>query len=154
VTARELLARHPIGRELSAAQLDRLAECACRARFGEGEKIFAEGGPANAVYLIVDGRVSLEQYVPARGTLALESLGRGDLLGLSWLFPGGRWILDARAVEATETVRLAADCVHARMAEDVELRAALTAHLLQALYQRLERVRLQRLDVYRTEPAA
>ena len=153
MTARAQLAAHPIGRDLSHAQLDRLAECAGLARFDAGATIFAEGGPANAVYLIVEGRVSLEQYIPGRGALALESLGRGDMLGLSWMFPRGRWILDARAAEPTETVRLAADCVRAQMTEDLELRAALTEHLVRTLYQRLERVRLQRLDVYRAEPA-
>jgi hypothetical protein len=73
------------------------------------------------------------------------------MLGLSWLFPGGHWILDARAVEATATIVLEAKRVRARMEADPALGLALAKHVIQQLYQRLERVRLQRLDVYRGE---
>lgn len=147
-TARDLLARHPFARGLSAPQLDRVAACGRLARFGAGEVIFRDGGAADALYLIARGRVALEQHVPARGALQLENLGGGDLLGLSWLFPGGRWVLDARAVEQTDAVVLEAGCVHACMHGDPALGLLLATHVIDQLYARLERVRLQRLDVY------
>jgi CRP-like cAMP-binding protein len=151
VRPREALAQHPFARGLTSAHVDRLATCAQLARFTEGDVIFRDGGLANALYLITSGRVVLEQHVPARGTVQLENLVGGDLLGLSWLFPEARWILDARAVEPTEVVVLDAECVRACMAEDPVLGLAIATHVIHQLYQRLERVRLQRLDVYRAD---
>lgn len=147
-----MLADHPFALGLSDAQLDRLAACGRATRFREGEVVFREGGVADALYLIASGHVVLEQHVPTRGALRVESLGTGDLLGLSWLFPEGRWVLDARALAPTDAVRLDATCVQACMAEDPALGLALATHVIHQLYQRLERVRLQRLDVYGAPP--
>jgi CRP-like cAMP-binding protein len=147
----ELLRRHPFTRDLSDALVQKLVPCARLARFPEGATIFREGGAADAVYLILGGRVALEQHVPGKGTVQMESLSGGDLLGLSWLFPGGRWTLDARVVEAAETVALEAGCLKAQMDADPPLGLAVSRHVIHQLYQRLERVRLQRLDVYRGE---
>ena len=152
MTEADRLKAHPFMRGLADAQVARIASCTRLARFPESAVIFREGGEADALYLILRGRVVLEQHVPGKGDVQLESLSEGDILGLSWLFPGGRWVLEARAVEPTEAFALEAGCVQARMQEDAALGLALAKHLIHQLYQRLERVRLQRLDVYRTEP--
>jgi CRP/FNR family transcriptional regulator, cyclic AMP receptor protein len=147
-----LLQRHPFARDLSEAQVSALAACARMQRFPAGAVIFREGGDAGALYLVLSGRIVLEQHVPGKGDMQLENLTGGDMLGLSWLFPSGRWLLDARAVEPTEVLVFDARCVHARMDGDASLGLAVSRHIIEQLYQRLERVRLQRLDVYRGEP--
>ena len=147
----EPLKSHPLTRGLSDAQLEQLATCSRLAPFQEGAVIFREGGEADALYLIFSGRIVLEQHIPGKGDVKLENLAAGDLLGLSWLLPGGRWVLGARAVEATATIALDAKSVHALMDKDVALGLALAKHVIGQLYQRLEHVRLQRLDVYRGE---
>jgi len=151
VNEADLLRRHPFARGLSDDLAQRLVPCARLTRFPEGAVIFREGGAADALYLIVSGRVALEQHVPGRGTLQMENLSGGDLLGLSWLFPGGRWTLDARAVEPTEALVLDAGALKALLDADAALGFAVSQHVIQQLYQRLERARLQRLDVYRGE---
>lgn len=148
----KLLHGHPLSRGLSETQIGELVACARSSSFPEGAVIFREGGEANALYLILSGRIVLEQHVPGTGDLQLETLTGGDILGLSWLFPGGRWVLDARAVEPAEVLVLDARCVHARMDGDASLGLVISRHVIEQLYQRLERVRLQRLDVYRGQP--
>lgn len=147
----DLLKSHPCCRGLSDAQVQALVPSARIARFPEGATIFREGGEADAVYLILRGRVVLEQHVPGKGDVQLENLTGGDMLGLSWLFPGSHWVLSARAVEDTEAVALDAHGVRAQMDANAPLGLALAKHVISQLYQRLERVRLQRLDVYRGE---
>jgi CRP-like cAMP-binding protein len=147
----ELLKSHAFSRGLSDAQVEDLVPYARLAPFPEGSVIFREGGDSDALYLILSGRVVLEQHVPGKGDVQLENLRGGDLLGLSWLFPGGHWVLDARAAEETATIALEAEGVRARMDADPTLGLALAKHVIQQLYQRLERIRLQRLDVYRGE---
>ncbi len=145
------LGEHPFLRGLGAGQLAGLLGCAREVRYGEGEFIFREGEAADTVYLLRHGAVALEQHVPGRGVVTVESLGAGDILGLSWLVPGARWMLDARCVEPVTAFALEAECLSRRMREDATLGVALLTPLVHALYQRLVRVRLQRLDVYKTE---
>jgi CRP-like cAMP-binding protein len=149
VNVEDALKAHPFARGASKPQVEDLMACAHLTAFREGAFIFREGGDASAVYLLLRGRVVLEQHVPGRGDIQLEELVSGDMLGLSWLFPGGRWLLDARVVEAVDAVELDAPCLHAAMQRDPVLGLSVAKHVVAQLYQRLERVRLQRLDVYR-----
>lgn len=148
----QLLRDHPFCRGLGQAQVEQLARIGRLAPFPAGAFIFREGGAADCLYLIASGRVVLEQHVPGKGDVQLESLTAGELLGLSWLFAGARWVLDARAATEVVTVALGASELHARMDAEPSLGLALTKHVVQQLYQRLERVRLQRLDVYKGAP--
>jgi CRP-like cAMP-binding protein len=148
VNEETLLATHPFLRGLDSEQRSKLLPCARLVRFPPGATILREDGPADTLYLLGAGHVVLEQHLPGRGNIQLESLVGGDILGLSWMLPRGRWSLDARAVEETLAVALDAACLHALMAEDPGLGLALATELLHHLYRRLERARLQRLDVY------
>jgi hypothetical protein len=96
------------------------------------------------------GHVALEVNVPGKGVVQMESAGPEDILGLSWLIPPYRLHLDARAVDAVVALAFDATCLRGKMEADHDLGFALTQRLLQEAYRRLERVRLQRLDVYRT----
>lgn len=143
-------ARHPFLKTLDAAQRERLLPLAREAGYERDAFVFREGGDADTLFLLRSGRVALEQHLPGQGVLQLESLGGGDLLGLSWLFSSQRWTLDARCVEPVQAYALRADGVRALVRDDPVLGVALLGHVVEALYRRLMRVRLQRLDVYRS----
>jgi CRP/FNR family transcriptional regulator, cyclic AMP receptor protein len=140
---------HPLFKVLTEAQLDRLVPCAREATFEDGVLVFRDGAIADALYLLRAGCVALEQHVPGQGVIKVESLCAGDILGLSWLFPTAQWTLDARAVGTVEAVALDAAGLRQAMQEDPALGLALLTHVVGALYRRLMRARLQRLDVYR-----
>ena len=135
-------------RTLTREQVERLVPCAREVEFSDGIFIFREGTPADAIYLIDSGSVALEVHIPGREPAKVESLRDSDVLGLSWLFPSAQWTLDARAVGRVRAIALRADCLRERMDEDTALAAALLTQMSLTLYQRLQRVRLQRLDVY------
>ena len=113
-------------------------------QFEAGQSVFQEGSPANRFYLILEGKVALESKLEGRGMILLQTLGSGDNLGWSWLFPPYSLHSDARAVERTKTIffygtRLREQCEHdhdlgyqlmSRIAEVVILQ-------LQATQQRL-----------------
>jgi CRP/FNR family transcriptional regulator, cyclic AMP receptor protein len=94
------LADHPFLNGLDARHLNTLAECAMQTSFKAGETIFRQGDPANRFYLLKNGRVSLETSNGA----VVQTIGAGDVLGWSWLFPPYFWSFDARAVEPTEAI--------------------------------------------------
>lgn len=145
------LREHPFLRTLHGDQLQALIRCAREVEYRAGTFVFREGGPADALYLLRSGCVALEQHVPGRGVIRVESLCAGDLLGLSWLFGDARWTLDARCIEPVRAFALDAACVRDQMKQDGTLALEILMHTVDALYQRLMRVRLQRLDVYQAE---
>jgi CRP-like cAMP-binding protein len=146
------LSDHPFLRELQPDQVENIAACAREVAFPAGAVIFREGRPASSLYLLRSGRVALEINVPPRGAVRVETLAGGDILGLSWLFAPYRWQTDAHAVEPVIAIAIDAPCLRAKLDEDPALGHAVTRSLAHKLYERLERVRLQRLDVYKAEP--
>lgn len=146
------LDQHPFLRGLSPEQVNSIACNTRELSFPAGTLLLREGEQANTLYLLRGGRVALELNIPGRGPTQLETLKAGDILGLSWLFPPYRWHLDARAVEPVSAFALDASCLRGPTPEHPVLEPALAMRLLRHLYDRLERVRLQRLDVYRAGP--
>jgi CRP-like cAMP-binding protein len=101
--ALEEVAEHPFLRGLSDAHLRALADCAMRLRFEEGAVIFREGDPANRFYLLIRGKVALETEQSEK-RVRVQTIGGGDVLGWSWLFPPYYTHFDARALEATDAM--------------------------------------------------
>lgn len=143
-----LLGKHDFLKGLSPAQTKFLVGCAKNVRFAERAYLMREGRQADVFYLIRAGRIALEIDVPGRGPLQMESLGPGDILGLSWLVPPYREQLDARAVEPVMAIAFDAACLRDKLDADHDLGYALVRRVFEHAYRRLVRVRLQRLDVY------
>jgi len=86
-TLQPILSRQAIFRDLDPDYLNTIVGCAANVRFKAGTFIFREGEPADHFFLIRAGKVALQIHHPERGPLTIETLGEGDILGWSWLFP-------------------------------------------------------------------
>jgi CRP/FNR family cyclic AMP-dependent transcriptional regulator len=95
---------HPLFAALTPHQATVVAGCASNVVFDEGETIFHAGDKADTFYLLRHGRVALDLHAGERGSLTIETLGPGELLGWSWLIPPYRWQFDARAVDLVRAV--------------------------------------------------
>ena len=98
------IAEHRLFKELAPRYLALLAEVAMFKDFAADEVIFREGDPANRFYLILDGEVTVESAPKDRPPVVLQTIGRDDVLGWSWLFPPYYWHFDARATEPTKAI--------------------------------------------------
>ena len=79
-----------------------LAGSACRIHFEKGTIIFHQGETANRFYLIQDGTIELEVALKSdERRIVAGSIGRGGVLGWSWLFPPYEWQFTARALTQT-----------------------------------------------------
>jgi CRP/FNR family cyclic AMP-dependent transcriptional regulator len=125
-----------------------LAGCATTAGADRGEMIFREGEPANTFWLIRHGRVGLELRSPSSGGLAIETLGPGDVLGWSWLFPPYRWHFDARALDDVRAIAVDGACLRGKCEEDPAFGYALMKRFSHVMLDRLQATRLRLLDVY------
>lgn len=148
-TLDSVLGQHRFFKDLQPHHLKFIASCASNVRFDAGKFLFHEGQEANDFYVIRRGKVSLEVFSPKRGTIVIETLGEGEVLGWSWLFPPYRWHFDARAVELTTAVRFDAKCLRDKCEEDHDLGYELMKRFSDVVLQRLQATRLQLLDVYR-----
>jgi len=138
----------PFFQGLEPAYLRLIGGCASVACFDEGETVFRMGEPAERFYIIDAGRAALEVYAPERGIVTIETLGAGDILGVSWLFPPYRWPYDARALEPMRTVAFNAVCLRAACEDDHDLGYDLMKRFAKLMVARLHAARLQLMDVY------
>jgi len=143
-----ILAEHPFFAGLEPAYLQLLVGCASNVRFDAGQTIFREGEEANQFFLIRHGKVALDIYAAERGSITIETLDEGDILGWSWLVPPYFWQFDARAVELTRAVALDGKCLRKKSEEDHDLAYELLKRFVHIIEQRLQATRLQLLNVY------
>jgi CRP/FNR family transcriptional regulator, cyclic AMP receptor protein len=96
------IAAIPFLKGMSDQHISVLAACACRIHFEKGTIIFHQGETANRFYLIEEGTIELE-VTPKSGERRIGAghIGRGAVLGWSWLFPPYEWQFTARALTQT-----------------------------------------------------
>lgn len=143
-----LLRAHPFLHDLPTAQLRQLVDCTRNLRFRTGEYLLREGDHEDTLYLIRQGTVAIEMPRPGGEAICIETLGPGDVLGVSLLTPSAAH-LDCRARDTVVALGLDNRCLHRKMDDDPRLGYALSMRLLERTYQRLARARLQNLDVYK-----
>lgn len=126
------------------ASVDWLVSCAQAVSFEAGDFLLSTGKPANHLFLIVRGRVSIEAPpVGDKGAIILQTLADGDTVGWSWMLPPYTWNLDARALEKVEVVTVDAVKLRARLETDIPMAAK--------LYRRFSEVMLQRIHAMRKQ---
>ena len=139
-----LIEQQPFFKGLNPRQLKLLTELALEIKFEPGQSIFAEGSPANRFYLIVEGEVVVESEKEDRDAIPVQTLGSGDALGWSWLFPPYYLHFSARAVKPTRTIFFYGTPLREHCEQDHELGyqlmkrvAEVATQSLQATQQRL-----------------
>ena len=141
---------HPFFAELGEEFRKLVCGCARNVRFETGQFLFREGEPANEFFLLRHGRVALEITVPGRGAMTFQTLGEGEIVGVSWLIPPYRWTNDARALGLTRAIGMYATCLRRKCEADHDLGYEMMKRFVPVLVQRLQATRLQVLDVYGT----
>lgn len=142
---REIIAGHPFFRDVKSEHIDIIASGAVEAKFKPDEILIREGEPANRFYLIESGRVALHAHEPADGTVLIQYLDPGDVLGWSWLFPPFVWHFTARAVQPTRAIVLSGAHLLACAERDHELGHELMKRVAQVVIKRLQATRKQLL---------
>lgn len=143
-----ILAEQPFFKGLELGYLELIGGCASEECFDAGEFIIHQDEDADRFYIICHGRVSLEVFAPERGTITIQTVGEGDVLGASWLFPPYRSHYDARALEFTRVIAFDARCLRGVCEKDHDLGYELMKRFAHIMMQRLKATRLQLLDVY------
>jgi CRP-like cAMP-binding protein len=150
-TLEPILAGHSFFEGLRPEHMALLVGCASNVKFEAGTYIFREGEEANQFYIVREGRVAIEIAESKRKVITIETLGRDDVLGWSWMVSPYRWHFSGRAVEPTRAIALDAKCLRMKSEQDHELGYELLNRVLNVVEQRLRATRVQLLDVYGTQ---
>jgi len=145
------LREHSMCKDLLEGQIEFLAGCVKNLRIPAGKFLFREGKSADELYLVRSGKLAVEIQNGGRGTLVLETVGADDALGWAALNPPYRWTADVRAIEPSLVFAVDGACLRQKLDADHSFGYAFMRRLLAEIHERLERARLQSLDVYRVQ---
>jgi CRP/FNR family transcriptional regulator, cyclic AMP receptor protein len=147
-TIETLIHDAPIFQGMSPAGLELVSGCASNVRFADDEMLFREGDEADVFYVVRHGRVALDMFVPARGSVTIETVDPGEVIGWSWLFPPYRWHFDAKALGLVRATKFDAACLRQKCDADTAFGYDLMGRFAQVMIERLQWTRLRLLDIY------
>jgi CRP-like cAMP-binding protein len=142
------LAANPTLGNLRPDFLDLIAGCCVNVAFGKGERVISVGEPADHFWIIRKGRIDVEIHGADRGTITIDRLEPGEILGVSWIAEPYLNEFDATAVDHAGAIEVDAACLRGKCAADPELGHELYRRFATMLQARLRATRLQLLDLY------
>jgi CRP/FNR family transcriptional regulator, cyclic AMP receptor protein len=134
--------------DLTTAQLEKVAPIGHEVVFPAGRRIIEEGRPADRCWLVRSGQIALQIALPNNTASTVETLGRGDVLGWSWLLAPHRWRFDGVATEPVTAIELDAVRLRELTAQDCALGYSIAMRLGEALADRLQATRARLIDMY------
>ena len=142
------VALHPFLAGMNRAQVVLLTDCAVSVQFKPGDIILHEGDRADRLYLIETGRVILESGKDHGEPVVVDTIGAGDLLGWSWMFPPYVWQFTARAVSSTRAIFFAGSVLREYCERDHSLGYELLKRLTAVMNRRMQNARRKMLELH------
>jgi CRP-like cAMP-binding protein len=112
------------------------------------EQLFKEHDEARRFFIIDEGIMALEAIRPAKPATTIQTLGPGDLLGLSWRLTPHRWMWTARAMTDVRLAVFDAAVMRAACEFDADLDRLMWEIVAREASKRLHHTRVQLLDLY------
>jgi len=144
--AAAIVGAEPLLRGMPEDHVARLATMARHVSFPARHRLFDEGAPADRFWIIDAGEAALDVLVPGVGRLTIETLGRGDVVGLSWLVPPHQWKFGVVCTQSMQAFEFDARAIRAACNEDPALGYALTIRFLGVAARRLQATRTRLLQ--------
>jgi len=144
-----LLQQNPWFQSLEAPHFQKMSEIATVVHWAEGEIVFSEGDLVDHLYLLVEGRVAIEIYVPDRGRRTILTVGPDEVFGWSSVTPILRTrMASARASMPTRAIAFDSQALNQACDEDHDLGYFVYRRLANIIAGRLSVTRLQLIDMY------
>ena len=134
---------------LKEDHLKEIAKISHLRHFKSGERFFQEGDKQDYIYVLTDGRLALDMFVPHRGKLRFSTIEEWDVFGWSSVTPGIHQ-RTAGAVAVLDGTVLATDAEKLRQLceKDHDLGYLVMRRLAGVVASRLMETRLQLLDMF------
>ena len=110
----------------------------CREEVWPGETMLARAGePADAFWIIRSGGVCVCMDIPGGGRQVLQTLGTGEVLGWSWLFPPWEWTFSGETLGETRLIRVDAASLRPELRRFPSVGYALALRVARIMMMRL-----------------
>lgn len=145
----EELRKIPWFQELKEAHVKKIAEISKICSVKAGESLFREGDRQDAVYIVLQGRIGLEMFVPHHGKVRFYTAEMWEIFGWSSFTPNIRQ-RTAGAVAVVDSVVVSTDseALYRACDEDHDLGYLVMRRLANVVAARLLVTRLQLLDMF------
>ena len=144
-----LLKTIPWFNELKPEHFEKLAKIASLHQYPEGGEVFREGDRQDCLFIVLEGWVALEIFVPHRGRVRILTAEPMDVLGWSSVTPIVRQrTASARAILPSKLIGLNSEAMRQWCEEDHELGYVVMHRIANIVASRLTVTRLQLLDMF------
>lgn len=143
-----VLAAQPFLRTMPPAQLRALTGLCEHVTVAAGRRLFEEGAAADRFWIIDADQVTLDASVPGRGRIVIETLGRSDVIGLSWVQPPHQWRFGAVTTQPTQAFIFDARAVRKACDADPVLGYELSRRFSAVVVRRLQATRARLIDAW------
>ena len=145
----EELQKIPWFHEMNQKHAQKIAEITNLRHVKAGEVIFREGDKAESVYIVIEGRVGLDMFVPLRGKIRFYTAEPWEVFGWSSVTPNIRQrTAGATAVVDGLIVYVNAEKLRQACDEDHDLGYLVMRRMANVVAGRLLVTRLQLLDMF------
>ena len=154
----EMLSLHSFFKSISQKELETIANISSDVTFEDGEVIFRESHPADALYILLKGNVELyftvevEYHPEYRKELVFETIKPGDVFGISALIEPFILTSTARALKTSRVIRIDAIALRDLCVLDKSLAYTLTSLSAKLAIDRLNNTRLALAIVHPSMP--
>ena len=114
----EYLSAHEFFSEFSDDVLKFLCECSSTREIKKGQILFRQGEHADKFYVVRNGRISLQMPAIMGPTLEIQTLGKDQVLGWSWLISPYQWNFQTKAEEDSELLQFDGTAILARCEQE------------------------------------
>lgn len=134
----EELARLAVFSGLRTDQLERLAPLLQLAHFAGGETVFAAGNPADRLYIVISGQVSIRYHPDDGGYIDVATVGPEGAFGWSAVLQRAHYMSSAICRTDVEALAIHTDYLHRVRSANVAMGDRLLENLGQLAANRVE----------------
>lgn len=135
--------------ELKPALFDKIASISELTQVEPGQELFREGDKEDFMYIVLEGRIAIEMYIPGRGRMRVFTAETMDIVGWSSVTPVVRQrTASARAILPSRLIKIDTPKLLLMCEEDHDLGYFVMRRLANVVASRLLTTRLQLLDMF------
>jgi CRP-like cAMP-binding protein len=135
--------------ELKPELFDKIASISELTQVEPGQELFREGDKEDFMYIVLEGRIAIEMYIPGRGRMRVFTAETMDIVGWSSVTPVVRQrTASARAILPSRLIKIDTPKLLLMCEEDHDLGYFVMRRLANVVASRLLTTRLQLLDMF------
>lgn len=132
-------------KNLDEKHIEFLATNSIFVEYNKDDFIFNYRDKAEHFYLVIKGIVNLQFFSHEKGSIVLEEIKEGELLGWSWLKPPFMWRFDALSLTDTKLLCFDADKILKKMNQNSKFGYAVQNIFMNIITDRLQSTRIRLL---------